>query len=167
MLYKVFITILFFFSCLVTKAFNSDSLSLKLKGEILIETDEPSICDIYLYRGNDLIDSIKSSAAGIFEIDVKLGYNYTIEISKPGFYSKRFCINAEVDDINTNFPNFEFICEMFLRNNEIEYTILDFPVTIIQVNKKKGEFEYSKSYTKHINKKRKSLNQEMSQNFEF
>ena len=73
MLYKVFITILFFSSCLVTKAFNSDSLSLKLKGEILIETDEPSICDIYLYRGNDLIDSIKSSAAGIFEIDDKLG----------------------------------------------------------------------------------------------
>lgn len=56
---------------------------------------------------------------------------------------------------------------MFHRNNEIEYTILDLPVTIIQVNKKKGEFEYSKSYTKHINKKRKSLNQEMSQNFEF
>lgn len=27
---------------------------------------------------------------------------------------------------------------MFLRKNEIEYTILDFPITIIQVNKRRG-----------------------------
>tara|TARA_R110002049_G_scaffold181632_7_gene349096 strand:- start:1486 stop:1989 length:504 start_codon:yes stop_codon:yes gene_type:complete len=154
--------------CLLSfQSFASDIKTVKIKGEIMLSTNESVATKIYVFEGNQLIDSTTTTRTGKFDIELPLGNKYVVELKQDGFLSKRMAINTEVSDLNKRVPNFSFLCELVKVENSIYTAELDFPVTLIKMNEKKGEFEFNSTYTKVMLKKYNSMNQQMSQKFEF
>lgn len=81
--------------------------------------------------------------------------------------SKRLSINAQVKDPYKKVPSFNFLCELTKTSSEVYANEIDFPVTIIRMNERKGEFEHNSSYTRSMNKVQNAIYQEMSQKFDF
>lgn len=148
-------------------AFSSDVKSVKFKGEVLLTSEDTRDALVYIYNGNNLIDSTKTTNSGSFEIELELGSVYTLEIKKAGYISKRLSINAQVKDPYKKVPSFNFLCELTEISSELYANEIDFPVTIIRMNERKGEFEHNASYTRSMNKVQNAIYQEMSQKFDF
>lgn len=148
-------------------SFSSNVKSVMFKGEVQLTFEDTRDALVYVYSGNNLKDSTKTSNSGRFEIELELGGIYTLEIKKVGYISKRLSINAQVKDPYKKVPNFNFLCELTEISSEVYVNEIDFPVSIIRMNERKGEFEHNASYTRSMNKVQNTIYQEMTQKFDF
>ncbi len=140
--------------------------TLKMQGEIFLLTEDNKDSRIYVYDGNSIIDSTKSTKSGNFEVELILGSKYTIEVVKEGYVTKRFIVNAQVQDPFKKVPPFGFLCELIpIDKNYVLNS--DFPVTIIKMNERKGKFQYNSSYTKNVNRFNEEYQDQISQKFQF
>jgi hypothetical protein len=155
-----------FFVFISFSSFAGGLESLKMRGEIFLLDENSKEANIFVYDGNSLIDSTKSTKAGNFEVELLLGGRYTIEIVKEGYNIKRIAVNAEVKDPFKRVPNFDFLCELSPINESFA-NVPDFPATIIKMNERKGEFQYNSTYTKHISRLNEDYLIQATQKFNF
>lgn len=162
---KILLSLFLLFAA--TTVFSSNVKTLKMKGEVFLETSDSKDATIYVYLGNELVDTVFSTKSGRFDVELELGYKYVLELQKDGYVSKKLAVNTEVKDPFKRIPTFSFLCELIQVENEIVSLEYDFPATIIKMNEKKGKFEYSSSYTKTISKMHADLKEKVTQKFEF
>jgi len=153
---------------LVQSSYGSTQGAVKFKGKVIIEDNSLADVTIKLYKRNELVNTIVTNASGNFEVKIELGNSYTFEVEKEGYITKRLAVNATSKKvIKERVENFDFFCELIPFKDGIDASQLDFPITIIQLNEKKGQFEYVSSYTKSMAKEQDKVIEQLSLKFEF
>lgn len=152
----------------VQSSYGSNQGEVKFKGKVIIEDNSLADVTIKLYKRNELVNTIVTNASGNFEVKIELGNSYTFEVEKEGYITKRLAVNATSKKvIKERVENFDFFCELIPFKDGIDASQLDFPITIIQLNEKKGQFEYVSSYTKSMAKEQDKVIEQLSLKFEF
>jgi hypothetical protein len=142
--------------------------TVKFKGKIVIADSDLSNVTVNLYKRNEIVNTFVTNASGGFEMKLDLGNNYTFEVIKEGYITKRLAVNATSNKIIKNrVANFDFFCELIPYKDGVDTSELDFPITIIELNEKKGEFEYVASYTKSMAKEQEKVIEQLSLKFDF
>lgn len=125
---------------MVGKVFNNDE---RVKGLI-----------INIYNENNFLRAIHIRSAHHFRFYLPKNMLLTIEITAPGFHTKRFIFDSHVPDELKQMPNYDFDMDIFSEAElqGVNTSLLDFPSGIVSFNTKKGIFEHDKAYTKRIKK---------------
>jgi len=107
--------------------------------------------DITLYDNNKKISSYQTKNSGKFLLDVERNKHYTVLFEKDGYLTKRVIIKtyAKPNEL-AGVGVFEF--DVILKSNEEEVnnSLNDFPVSLIDFDKEKGEFSYNEDYYKSM-----------------
>ena len=123
---------------------------------------------IKIYKENEVLTEAQTKGNGKVTFDVVLGAYYTLEISKEGYIPKRIAIKAYDKSGKPMYDAlpFKFATELIKIKKQMDFDDLDFPVTILEYDASKDEFEFVSSYTKEMKKIQKEIVKQMEeQNF--
>lgn len=150
---KQIIIIFFLLSFSSSFAQSSVQSTLKVKG---ITTDMKSYnsarlsdVTINIYKFNDKIKTYQSTATGRFEFDIEMNTYIVLEFVKDGYCPKRILFdtrNPEIDYTKKYIP-FNFEIMMLKQVKGVDYSDVDFPVTIIEYSTEDKQFFYVDEYT--------------------
>jgi hypothetical protein len=106
-----------------------------------------------VYEGNRLVESIEVKRG--FKLQLRDNIEYTLELMKEGYYSKRISINTkcrrEVEDVEKHEIEFEAILFPVEANPNDYY--FDFPATLIRFDPSEEFLQINEKYTKFIQQK--------------
>lgn len=126
--------------------------SIELKGIVYNNTNRVKGVVVNIYSNNKLIKTATIRSSNRFKTNLPINAELTIEISAPGFHTKRFIFNTHLPEELSRVPDYEFDIDIF-KEEELEgvnTSILDFPVGIVEYDKRKGVFLRNKKYTKRM-----------------
>ncbi len=153
---------------IANSSFAGESEKVTFHGEIIIANKDLDQVTVLLYENNQIVQILKTDKNGVFDMDLQIGKFYTFEIIKEGYITKRVQVNTlHRNKIKEKIEDFSFYCELIPYRNWIDSSQLDFPITIIQLNEKKGKFQYASSYNKMMAKIEDSVVEQFSARFEF
>ncbi|MEO5643812.1 MAG: hypothetical protein ABIQ40_07740, partial [Bacteroidia bacterium] len=112
-------------------------------------------CVVNLYKGSTLVIPSSTSSNGKFKVVVPHDGDYILQITKPGYITKRIAINTfNVPDDRTGgpFATFEVDIDLFKLFPGLDYSVLNNPVARIIYNPAPAvdDFDYDKIYTAQI-----------------
>lgn len=112
-------------------------------------------CSVNLYKGTTLVATSPTTSNGKFKIRVDHDGDYVLQITKPGYITKRIAINTfNVPDQRTSAPFAEFDVEidLFKLFPGLDYSVLNNPIARIIYNPASGveDFDYDRVYTSQI-----------------
>ena len=119
------------------------------------KTDYASICRIELLYANRVIDSVSlASGKKKFGFLLKPNLNYTIKIYKKGFAARTIYLNTYMPEGMTALYDFYFDTHLIPLDKlaPCKREVLNYPLALIYFNVSKGNFYYSKKYTRDIKK---------------
>jgi hypothetical protein len=112
-------------------------------------------CSVNLYKGTTLVSPGSTGSNGKFKVVVPHDGDYVIQITKPGYITKRIAVNTfNVPDERTGgpFAPFDVDIDLFKLFPGLDYSVLDKPVARIIYNPTPAidDFDYDKVYTAQI-----------------
>jgi hypothetical protein len=124
---------------------------LKVKVKPTADGMPQSGVSIKLYRVNDLVQSIETKKYATM-LELKKNQNYIIEISKPGFITRKVSISTHLSDEIDLRPIFRYDMEVMLEKEVAGVTpdYFNVPIAVISYHKVLDRFIYDKNYTAHI-----------------
>lgn len=112
-----------------------------------------------LYRDNRFVAGGATDRFGTMEISLMRNSRYLLELSAPGFLTKKVYISTFVPDNYKTTGNFDFGVSLIpmdvLTDNEA--CALDIPYAIVYFNSDKDEFDYDKEYTERMSRVEEEL----------
>jgi hypothetical protein len=137
---KLYFFILLFFICL--SAIGQEENKLSIIGTVTHNDKPLKNASITIFKNNEKIDTRNSDFGGEFDILFQFDNEYKLEITKPGFVTKRFLFKTELpkavpQDIDYSF---EFIIGLFPEFNDPGLKILEKPLGIIRFDYDKENF---------------------------
>ena len=157
MKFKTFLLILF--SVLTTASFAQDKSSeddgslYVFYGRIFLENARGNGVTVRLYDDNSLISSYNTDKKGKFTLGAPSAKHYTLEFEKDGFVTKRVIINTrKVYLAKGRVEDFDFNVYLIKEEIDVDYSILDFPIALIEYKKSIKSFDYNKKYTRQMHK---------------
>lgn len=126
----------------------SDTL-LGFDGLVYVEDDKAKGVNIALYDRNENISNYVTNKSGKFVLDLDRGKYYIIEFSKAGYVTKRILIDTRIGNEDLS-PKEQFNFDVFLikMRPNMDYSLLDFPMAIIQFQHDKEKFDFDQKYTR-------------------
>lgn len=122
-------------------------------GRIFVENDKGSGVTVHLYDDNKLISTFKTNKKAKFTVGTPSSKHYTLEFKKKGFVTKRVIINtSKVYLAKGKVQDFDFNVYLIKEEVGVDYSILDFPMALIEYRKNIKGFDYNKRYTKQMHK---------------
>ena len=113
---------------------------------------------VNLYDDNTVISTFTTEKNARFAIDAPIAKHYTVELVKEGFVTKRVIINTkQVYKSKERVEDFDFNVHLIHEEQEVDYSILDFPMALIEYKKSIKGFEYNKKYTRQMHKPQNKL----------
>jgi hypothetical protein len=114
--------------------------------------------EVRVFEDNEVLQTLYTDKKGKFELLLLKGGVFTVEVSKPGYYTKRLVFSTIVEDGVKKLPALKFDVEMINEEvyKEVEATspaatsILDFPSVIFEYDSELGDFNYREAYSQHI-----------------
>jgi hypothetical protein len=134
----------------------TDSIGfLKVSGDVEINNKPLENSIVTVYENNNKISNLKTMPDGNFSIKLDFDKHYLIEVSKPGLVLKKFEFNTQMPDSADKHMIYPFIFKvvLFPKYKDIDLTILDKPLAVINYSKKFRDFFYDYNYSKNINEK--------------
>ena len=121
------------------------------EGRVYLEGNKGKAVSITLYDNNKKISTYETTRSGKFILDIERNKHYTVVFEKEGFLAKSVIIKTyanpnEVVDVEV----FKFDMNLDKKEFGVNYSQLDFPVTMIEFERLKGEFDYNKEYTENM-----------------
>ncbi|HET6991146.1 MAG TPA: hypothetical protein VFJ43_07475, partial [Bacteroidia bacterium] len=112
-------------------------------------------CSISLYKGTTLISTSSTGSNGKFKLTVPHDGDFVVQITKPGYITKRIAINTfNVPDERTNAPfaDYDVDVDLFKLFPGLDYSVLNNPIARIIYNPTPSvdDFDYDKVYTAQI-----------------
>lgn len=96
-----------------------------------------------------------------FDFTLEVNQYYTVEVSKPGYVTRRIGFYTDLPSNVILKPLFYFEFDLVLfKEKKMDDYYLDFPIALIYFNKKSGTFETADKYTKYIKSKIKEAEKE-------
>ena len=152
--YTLFILLLSLSLNGISSTLSSVRDSIELNGMVFNNKNRVQGVVINVYNNNTLLKKVKVKSTNRFKTYLPVNAMLTIEITAPGYHSKRFMIDTKLPRDLKKMPKYEFDIDIFreeeLRN--VNTSILDFPVGLVEYDRKKKEFVRNKKYTKRMKK---------------
>jgi tRNA(Glu) U13 pseudouridine synthase TruD len=151
------------------KGLHSDSACMKVKVNVDYKNKCVKDAEVFVYKGNEIIERIFSDAFGKYIFNLKANELYTIEVEKDGYTSRRVIIDThlpENEDIAGDFYKLEMDIDLMNEYGEaMDEDALEFPIAIFSFDAKHQEFKHDRKYTANLKKEIKSALANSDQNF--
>lgn len=130
-----------------------DGFYLPVGGRVTDGENKLAGCEVLLYRGTELVNSLTTDKSGRFEVNLDLNETWGIEFRKAGFVSKRMVFDTHLPKMKADS---EFIIEPMVmevgmlekaRYDGANTDELDFPFAIVKWNRALGGFTQDQEYT--------------------
>ncbi len=154
MFFRLLILSVLLSSSLLLNAQDDDNeLYYDFYGRVFLENSKGESVTIKLYDDNRLISDYKTDKKGKFAVGAPKAKHYTLEFSKKGFVTKRVIINTrKVLATQRRLEDFDFNVHLIEEREGVNYSILDFPIALIEYKKSIKGFDYNKKYTRQMHK---------------
>lgn len=134
-----------------------DNICLEISGIAISEYDLPlEGTRVVLYQQNEKkamieITNVKNENR-FFSFNLERNQDYTIEVSKPGYVSRKISISTHLPAEVKLSPvfYFEFEIDLFKEKIGMDDYYLDFPVALVSYDKKRDVFDIQHKYTENI-----------------
>ncbi len=112
-----------------------------------------------LYRDNHFVAGGITNKFGKIELQLMRNSRYLLEISTPGFVSKKIYFNTFLEEENKKVRFFDFEVELLFNEKEDGKMPceLDIPFALIYFNEQKKEFVHDEKYTEQMMELEKSI----------
>ncbi|MEI7594121.1 MAG: hypothetical protein WCK02_00110 [Bacteroidota bacterium] len=122
-----------------------------------VENDRTPLgeCDLFIFSGGKKIEIKKSDVDGKFSLRLPLNNDYTLEVGKSGFVSKRFRFNTQIpatEKTNKIFV-FELVTDLFERLDNIDYSALNQPLLIAEYSVEEKDFTFDMNHALEMDEK--------------
>ncbi len=132
---------------------NNLSTPFMIKAQVKNGNHEIKNAEIKIYDGNEVVETVKTDSEGRFSTKLKQNKQYTIEVSKNNYVSKKISISTKTSAQIERTKVFAFRLNI-RKNKEIdekaEDSVLDFPFALVNYNDQLGYFQYDVKYTRDI-----------------
>ncbi|GAB4384429.1 MAG: hypothetical protein Kow0075_16430 [Salibacteraceae bacterium] len=106
---------------------------------------------VVLYCENEVEQVIESAPSSI-KMFLESGHYYTLEVSLPGFITKRIIFRTDIDEqyITDDDYKFEIGLERAAKYRKFQNPdrVLEYPIAIIEMDTVEGRFDYNEKYYK-------------------
>lgn len=106
---------------------------------------------VTVYQNNAVYTTILTSRRGKCSFKLPLDRVFIVELSKPGFVSKRFEVNTKTPPNKRDAFDFDFDMDIFEYVEGLDTKVLEKPIAIVYYNVTNNQFEYDAAYTNRIN----------------
>ena len=147
----------------LNQAYAQKSAFMLVEGVVYAGRTPLKSVNINVFLNNVKTDQIKSVEDGTFTIMLKYNQKYTVEISKYGFVTKKLIFNTELpegvrrDQVN----NFPLQVELFPPFEEIDMSLLEQPLALIEYDEETGMFGFDVKEATETMKKVQALQAEI------
>ena len=127
-------------------------------GRVFLENAKGGEVTVNLYDDNTVISTFTTEKNANFAIGAPIAKHYTVEFVKEGFVIKRVIINTkQVYKSKERVEVFDFNVHLIREEQEVDYSILNFPMALIECKKSLKRFDYNKKYTRQMHKPQNKL----------
>jgi hypothetical protein len=139
-------------------SFSQGDTLVGFDGDVYIGEAKAKDVTISLYERNDVISTYTTTKNGQFVLDLERNKYYIVEFSKKGYVTKRILIDTKIAS-DTLKPKDEFNFDVFLIKSKpnVDYSVLDFPMAIIQFQYNKQRFDFDPKYTRERHSEQKEF----------
>lgn len=106
---------------------------------------------VTIYQNNTIYNTIYTSRRGKCTFKLPLDRVYTVELSKPGFVSKKFEVSTKIPPNKKDAFTFDFDMDIFAFVEGLDTKVLEKPIALVYYNITNNQFEYDAAYTNRIN----------------
>jgi hypothetical protein len=106
---------------------------------------------ISIYYSDHVFTKIWTNKKGKCAFRLPLNEDYRIEISKEGFTTKYFEVNAKLPHGKKGIFYFDFDLDLFIKIAKLDISVLKKPIARVTFNKVSNQFTYDAAYTNRIN----------------
>lgn len=106
---------------------------------------------VTVYCNDAVYTKVLTTRRGKCTFQLPLNRTYIVELSKPGFVSKRFEVNTKTPPNKKDVYEFYFDMNLFASIEGLDTKVLDKPIAIVYYNITNNQFEYDPGYTNKIN----------------
>ncbi|MBL4708937.1 MAG: hypothetical protein JKY48_10920 [Flavobacteriales bacterium] len=154
MLYRFVLLIIFFLSAIQLNAQSKKKeKQYDFYGRVFLENAKGENITVRLYDDNEVISEYNTDKNGKFAVGAPKLKHYTLEFEKAGFVTKRMIINTrKVLTSKNRVEDFDFNVYLIEELENVNYSILDFPIALIEYKKSIKGFDYNKKYTRQMHK---------------
>ena len=141
--------IAFFFTLISLTSFLSaqSTKHLVFSGKIHLEEGNAKNVTIKAYDGNKCFSTYETKSSGKFFFEGKPEKQYTLEFKKDGYVTKYVIIKTHnTRKLEKNPKKYKFDIDLFQEETAEDFHREEFPVVIIELDKKTKEFCYNKKY---------------------
>ena len=126
--------------------------SVQMIGMIFNDDNQVKDAAINIYLQNDLIKVVKLSRSNRFRTYLPVNASLTIEITAPNYHTKRFIFDTSLPEDVKKIPDFQFDMDIFSREemSNVNTSLLDFPVGLVDYNQRKKKYMRNVEYTKKM-----------------
>jgi hypothetical protein len=126
--------------------------SVEMTGMIFNDDNQVRDSKINIYQKNDLIKVVETSRSNRFRTNLPINSFLTIEITAPDYHTKRFIFDTTLPEDVKKAPDFEFDMDIFSKEemSNVNTSLLDFPVGLVDYNPRKKKFMRNVEYTKKM-----------------
>ncbi len=132
---------------------NSQSIDSPFMMTAQVKSNRKSVkhADVKVYDNNAIVEVLRTNEEGKFSVSLQENKQYTIEISKDEFYTKRISVSTKTNSQITDVEAFALKIEIKKQkeNQQLENSALDFPFALINYNEK-GYFQYHGGYSEDM-----------------
>jgi len=158
------VTLLFFFTfCIISmhaqNSYSDSLICLEVNGIALSNKIPMDGVNVRLFMENEELELTEITSVEhhdhSFSFKLQRDSYYTIEVSKPGYFTRSISISTKLPkEVSIKpFFIFEFEVEMPKQTTVIDDYYLDFPIALIDYDIKKGVFVSHGKYTNNIKNK--------------
>lgn len=136
----------------------------KLKTPIKLNIEDGNFDEVSIVVKNNTTGETNTVAGtSKFDLDLKVGCDYVISFSKPGYITKKIALNtsAPADRVSQGFYPFNFEVNLFKQYDGVNIVVFNQPVGKISFNRLIDDFDYDTDYTKQIQSALKAAEDEI------
>lgn len=106
---------------------------------------------VTVYINNSVYTQVLTTRRGKCTFKLPLDRTYIVELSKPGYVSKKFEVNTKTPSNKKDAYDFDFDMNIFEHIEGLDTKVLEKPIAIVYYNITNNQFEYDAGYTNRIN----------------
>jgi tetratricopeptide (TPR) repeat protein len=130
---------------------------LEINGTAELNMKPVSNAVITLYEEKTKINSVKTGSSGRFSFKLDMNKDYTVEVSKEGYISKRIRFITNIPDDVTGAWVREFAVGLVKYCEGVNYAVLNDPVDVIKYSVRRQDFDSDKTFVYKVKPRLENL----------
>jgi tetratricopeptide (TPR) repeat protein len=150
---------IFIFNLVLVPSINSQDAEryLQINGTAELNMKPVSNAVITLYEENSKVNSVKTGSSGLFSFKLDMNKDYTVEVSKEGYVSKRIRFITNIPDDVTGIWVREFAVGLVKYCEGVNYSVLKDPVDVIKYSVRRQDFDSDKTFVYKVKPRLENL----------